>query len=145
MFHCSSHSLTSIQVLDAKLEAEQNDRSRKRAKNAKESNAAPKRQPKKAAAKSQKVQSNTSDTFLELQYLSFTDKTTKIFKANLAGSDDEDFEPPKPKPAAQKKKPPPKKVGSSIKPCLTLLGIVYLLLYNKPQCNNFIGKCTGER
>jgi hypothetical protein len=132
VFHCSSHSLTLIQVLDAKLEAEQNDRSRKRAKNAKESNAAPKRQPKKAAAKSQKVQSNTSDTFLELQYLlPFTDKTIKIFKANLAGSDDEDFEPPNPKPAAQKKKPLPKKVGSLIKPFLTLRGIVYFCCFNK--------------
>ncbi|KAF6995935.1 hypothetical protein CFC21_012354 [Triticum aestivum] len=78
-----------LDVLDAKLEAEQNDRSRKRAKNAKESNAAPKRQPKKAAAKSQ--------------------------KANLAGSDDEDFEPPNPKPAAQKKKPPPKKASAPVK------------------------------
>ena len=54
-------------MLDAKLEAEQNDRSRKRAKNAKESNAAPKRQPKKAAAKSQKVQSNTTDKVLKLE------------------------------------------------------------------------------
>ena len=59
-----------IQVLDAKLEAEQNDRSRKRAKNsekAKDPKPATKKQPKKATAKSQKVQTNTSDAFLELQ------------------------------------------------------------------------------
>uniref|UniRef100_A0A453PBZ4 DNA topoisomerase (ATP-hydrolyzing) n=1 Tax=Aegilops tauschii subsp. strangulata TaxID=200361 RepID=A0A453PBZ4_AEGTS len=59
-----------LDVLDAKLEAEQNDRSRKRAKNsekAKDPKPATKKQPKKATAKSQKVQTNTSDAFLELQ------------------------------------------------------------------------------
>ncbi|KAF7079925.1 hypothetical protein CFC21_084086 [Triticum aestivum] len=79
-----------LDVLDAKLEAEQNDRSRKRAKNsekAKDSRPAPKKQPKKATAKSQK-----------------------------AGSDDDvDYKGDIPKPAAQKKKPPPKKASAPVK------------------------------
>ncbi|KAF7085409.1 hypothetical protein CFC21_088844 [Triticum aestivum] len=77
-------------VLDAKLEAEQNDRSRKRAKNsekARDPKPATKKQPKKATAKSQK-----------------------------AGSDDDvDYKGDILKPAAQKKKPPPKKASAPVK------------------------------
>ncbi|KAF7085410.1 hypothetical protein CFC21_088844 [Triticum aestivum] len=79
-----------LDVLDAKLEAEQNDRSRKRAKNsekARDPKPATKKQPKKATAKSQK-----------------------------AGSDDDvDYKGDILKPAAQKKKPPPKKASAPVK------------------------------
>uniref|UniRef100_A0ACD5YXT2 Uncharacterized protein n=1 Tax=Avena sativa TaxID=4498 RepID=A0ACD5YXT2_AVESA len=66
-----------LDVLDAKFKADEEERRVSRESN--KGKAAPKRQPKKTAAKSQ--------------------------KANLAGSDDEDYAAPIPKPAAQKKKP----------------------------------------
>uniref|UniRef100_A0ACD5YS87 Uncharacterized protein n=1 Tax=Avena sativa TaxID=4498 RepID=A0ACD5YS87_AVESA len=66
-----------LDVLDAKFKADEEARRVSRENN--KGKAAPKRQPKKTAAKSQ--------------------------KANLAGSDDEDYAAPIPKPAAQKKKP----------------------------------------
>ncbi|KQK00888.1 DNA topoisomerase 2 isoform X2 [Brachypodium distachyon] len=71
-----------LDVLDAELKAAEEKRRLAREKSTKDgkaSKAAPKRQPKKTAAKSQ--------------------------KANLAGSDDEDYVAAIPKPAAQKKKP----------------------------------------
>ena len=43
--------------------------------------------------------------------LLFTDKTIKLFKANMAGSDGDNFVPQIKEPAGQKKKKPPKKVG----------------------------------
>jgi hypothetical protein len=71
VFLPSSYSLILIQVLDAKFEAEQEETRRRRENYFKDetaSKAAPKRRrPKKTAAKSQKVQSNTSDKVLKLQ------------------------------------------------------------------------------
>lgn len=75
-----------LDVLDAKLKADEEERRISRENN--KGKAAPKRQPKKTAAKSQ--------------------------KANLAGSDDEDYGVPIPKPAAQRKKPA-KKASAPVK------------------------------
>uniref|UniRef100_A0ACD5TW45 Uncharacterized protein n=1 Tax=Avena sativa TaxID=4498 RepID=A0ACD5TW45_AVESA len=80
-----------LDVLDAKFIADEEERRITRESNkdnAEGYKAAPRRQPKKTAAKSQ--------------------------KANLAGSDDEDYAAPIPKPAAQKKKPA-KKASAPVK------------------------------
>ena len=71
MCFTSSHLLILVQVIDAKFEAEQEETRCKREnyfKDEKASKAAPKRRrPKKTAAKSQKVQSNTSHKVLKIQ------------------------------------------------------------------------------
>jgi hypothetical protein len=62
--------------------------------------------------------------FLWLKHCSFlfTDEIIELFKA---GSDDEDYGAPMPKPAAQRKKPA-KKVGSFSKPPLSLVCVLCL-------------------
>jgi hypothetical protein len=114
-----------IQRLDTIFQKAQEKRRDAQEKNRKkkeaESKAAPKRQPKKAAVKSEKVESTTIDAFLMAGSLKhccflFTDEIIELFKA---GSDDEDYGAPMPKPAAQRKKPA-KKVGSFSKPPLSL-------------------------
>ena len=90
-FLCFTSKSILIQRLDAVYEVGQEKRRAAREKNRKkemESKAAPKRQPKKTAAKSQKVECTTTDAFLKVESLKhclflFTDNKIKTLEGKF--------------------------------------------------------------